>query len=521
MKSKLSYIFFSASAAAIGAVGYSQLFYVEASNGLQVPKMEKGRTGIEMGDVNGDGNVDVVSIGDHGSPKINSDQHGIMVWFGDGLGNWSLFQSGNFGYGDVTLGDVNNDGLMDIGYGMHHNYSNTDFGNQLLEVALGDGTGFNWVPWDDGLATNGETYGMFGCDFADVNNNGYLDIGSISFGCCAGVHVYLNNKNGTWTRSFGFLGGNSTLLFVFGDINGDGNTDFACGHGAGQGSVYLGDGRGNFRPNDGNLPPAGNLGRGGLSLGDVTDDGRDEMAYVTSNGGVQVWKWVGEATWVNLSGNLPVTGFRATQICDMDLDGYGDIVAFAYGSIKVYKGDGGGNWTLISDVITASACDFSAFQVGRDFDHNGYPDIVQVASENCGWSGGINRPRAFKESTPPETAWVYPKYPRGGEKFVAGSVRFLDWYAAIPYNARPGNITIDVSLKGNDGPWHRIATDVPSNGRYQWVVPKNYISNNCYLRYTLRTFEDTVTAITPNPFSIVLNPSNVAQPEIKSGRRNE
>lgn len=285
MKTVFFNVLFSAGITMLGLAGYSQLFYVESSSGLQVPKMEKGRTGIEMGDVNGDGNVDIVSIGDHGSPKINSDQHGIMVWFGDGLGNWTLFQNGNFGYGDVTLGDVNNDGFMDIGYGMHHNYSNTDFGNQLLEVALGDGTGLSWTPWDDGLATNGETYGMFGCDFADVNNDGHLDIGSISFGCCAGVHVYLNNTNGTWTRSFGFLGGNSTLFFVFGDINGDGHADFACGHGAGQGSVYLGDGRGNFRPNDGNLPPAGNGGRRGISLGDVTGDGRSEMAYVTSNGG--------------------------------------------------------------------------------------------------------------------------------------------------------------------------------------------------------------------------------------------
>lgn len=53
-------------------------------------------------------------------------------------------------------------------------------------------------------------------------------------------------------------------------------------------------------------------------------------------------KWIAESTWINLSGNLPVSGFYATQICDMDLDGFGDIVAFAYGSIKVFKGDGGG-----------------------------------------------------------------------------------------------------------------------------------------------------------------------------------
>jgi hypothetical protein len=78
---------------------------------------------------------------------------------------------------------------------------------------------------------------MFGTDFADVDNDGDLDTGSISFGCCAGVHVYLNQGDGTWVQSFGFwtqLGRD-----VFGDINGDGNADLAVSQ---YGTIYLGDG---------------------------------------------------------------------------------------------------------------------------------------------------------------------------------------------------------------------------------------------------------------------------------------
>ena len=87
----------------------AQLTYVERSTGLGTPVMEGGDTELEMADVDGDGHIDILSIGDHGSPYINSDEHGVMVWFGDGAGTWSVYQSGDFGYGGIAVGDVNGD----------------------------------------------------------------------------------------------------------------------------------------------------------------------------------------------------------------------------------------------------------------------------------------------------------------------------------------------------------------------------------------------------------------------------
>lgn len=473
--------------------------YIDLSIGLEQPGMEAGNTEIEFADVDGDGNVDLVSIGDHGSPFINTDEHGVMVWFGDGTGNWSLVQNGNFGYGGCALGDVNNDGLMDIGYGMHHDYSSNDLGDQLLEVALGDGTGINWTPWDDGLATNGETWGMFGTDFADVDNDGDLDIGSISFGCCAGVHVYRNNGDGTWTQTFGFLGGNAAVIFEFADFNGDGNADFATSHD--DGTVYFGDGTGDFSLADGNLPEES--WRRGVSVGDVNADGRDDLAFRTASG-VRITTFVEDGVWDDLSGTLASIGsFSFTQIADMNLDGAGDVLVFRDEALRVYAGDNTGQWELVADVPLPAACDDAAFRAGVDADHNGFPDIVIIQEEDCGqFTGGANRPRFFAESSTPDDAFVFPAFPRGGEVFRAGSIRFIDWHAGVPDDAGQPMMSIDFSISGKNGPWLMIADHVPDNGRFQWRVPVNTSeTNDAAFRYRLHTDSETV-AITPEPFSI-------------------
>jgi hypothetical protein len=476
-----------------------RLAYVESSSGLEDPRMESGRTEVEMGDVNADGHLDLLYIGDHGSPYVNTQEHGITVHYGNGRGAWAVYQNGGFGYGGIALGDVNNDGRMDVGYGMHHNYSSTDFGDQLLEVALGDGTGRNWVPWDDGLATNGETWGMFCTDFADVNNDGYLDLGGNSFGSGAGVHVYISQGNGSWLQSFGFLGGNSTDDFVFGDVNADGNPDFAVAHA--YGTVYLGDDQGGFTLADGNLPPPGTMGRLGPDLGDVDNDGYQDLSFARG-GGVQVWTYEGPDTWADLSAGLPTAGpYEVTQLCDMDVDGSLDLVAFGHGQITVWLGDGHGGWSKAVDFETYNPGYYAAFRVGGDADHNGYPDIAVIEEEGP-WLDAYNHFRFYKEASVPVSLSVIPTYPRGGEILRSGSIRFVEWVSAVP-GTESAVVDLEVSTTGPEGPWTAVATDLPNNGRYQWRVLTSAFSQDCYLRYTATAGSSTAQAITPAPFGIV------------------
>jgi hypothetical protein len=45
---------------------------ISRSTGLQSPEKEEGHTEYEVGDVNGDGHLDLISVGDHGSPYVNT-----------------------------------------------------------------------------------------------------------------------------------------------------------------------------------------------------------------------------------------------------------------------------------------------------------------------------------------------------------------------------------------------------------------------------------------------------------------
>ena len=505
-------------AAAAGVDGSRTLVYVESSAGLVPPTLDGGSTEIEMGDVNGDGFLDLVSVGDHGSPLIGTDQHGVMVWLGDGAGNWTLEMSGHFGYGGVALGDVDNDGLIDVGYGIHHNYSATDFGDQLLEVALGDGSGRGWTPWDDGLVSSSETWGMSATDFADVDGDGDLDLGSVGFGCCAGVHIYLNQGDGRWVESFGFLGGNARSAFVFGDVNGDGATDFAVGHE--EGTVYLGDGRGGFTQSDGNLPPGDFRGRIGVALGDVDGDGADDLSFCNSSGGIELWTMEQPGVWLNLGGDLPTTGAcQATQLADMDMDGHLDVTRFGSGEGEVWGSDGLGGWELIASFSSPPVGDMQAFRVDGDTDHNGFPDMALVAHEG-NWPSLRSRLHVFNEASTPSVLEVRPVFPLGRETLRAGSVAFVDWISAVP-SSGGGRVDLELSTSGAGGPWQLIAADLPDNGRFQWLVPVDTpATTDAVIRTTLHVGDDTVTALTPAPFSITGGPP-ASQPRARNASVNQ
>ncbi|MBM4118373.1 hypothetical protein FJ251_11665 [bacterium] len=466
------------------------LTYVDSSPvGASFPEWEGGDTELAFADLNGDGHADVVTIGDHSSPYIGTGLHGVIAYLGDGAGGWTLRMTGNFGYGGIAVGDANGDGFMDVGYGMHHDYSSTDLGDQLIEVALGDGTAASWTPWDDGLATNGESWGMFATDFADFDLDGRLDLASNSFGCCNGVHVYLNGGDGSWAQSWASAGGNSRSLLVAGDVNGDGAPDIAASQQSG--TIWLGDGAGGFTAANAGLPPAGNIGLRGIALGDVDGDGCADLACVQS-GGPRVYLWRGDH-WESASTGLPASGsYSHTQLWDFDLDGFVDLAALANGTGTLWRGDGAGGWSAGGGFAAPIAVDTQAFTTGGDVDHNGHPDFAFV-QEQGSWPNYQNHFYVYRESSTPTARRVVWQYPRGSETWVVGSAQTLRWSAAW-LGPAPASVALELSTSGPGGPWQPLAASLADGGHWQWTV-SGEATSRAHLRATLTQDGESVSAV--------------------------
>lgn len=474
----------------------AQWTYTQVTTGL-TDIYESGQTEMAVGDVDGDGDLDIVSVGDHYSPLI-PEEAGLMVFKNNGNGtSWTKVMTGDFGYGGVVLGDINNDGIMDAAYGVHHNYSSTDLGDQVLEVVLGDGTGTNWIPWDDNLGLQGQTWGMFGCSLADVDNDGWLDLGSNSFGCCDGVWIYRNNGDGSWTPITGALDLNSSSQFKFGDFDKDGAPDFIANNtqfNGNPGQVWRNEGNGQFSLFQTGLPLNDYYFK--TAVTDVNNDGASDIG-VAMNGLVRVFTYnIVLSSWVEISDGLPATSqsFTNLDFGDMNSDGLTDLIAYKNGQFSMYIGDGSGHWMYAASLNVPET---TLYDVAlSDLDHNGYADIVYWAKYQ-----GMNRLRVCLNEMPNGNELsLSPIYPRGGEHFCQGSMQFIHWNSILPA-AATGQVTIEFSSTGSAGPFSLVAANLPNSGTHQWMIPA-VNSLDCYLRFTLSDGSNTFSVTNNNPFQI-------------------
>jgi peroxiredoxin len=229
---------------------------------------------ITTGDVNGDGNLDLLTT--------NSNDNSISILLGDGKGSFAPsanlpIKAGRHPYDTVVLHDVNNDGKADL-------ITPNLRGNAVM-VMLGDGkAGFTSAP---------------GAPFALGPRPGYVAVA---------------------------------------DLNDDGKADLIATHDDDPlVTVLLGDGKGGFNPTpESPLRPPNPV--WGVAVADLNGDGRKDLAMGAQlDHGVTIMLGDGKGGSVSAPGSPMPAGKNANYVAvaDLNRDGKQDIVASSYGSGEI------------------------------------------------------------------------------------------------------------------------------------------------------------------------------------------
>lgn len=230
--------------------------------------------GLGMGDLNGDGKLDLASV--------NNADNDISVMLGDGRGGFALAPGSPFAVGPspypFTIGDINNDGRLDIV--SNATATGPKRAQQLatsraLTLLVNDGQGGfrrselplrTGQPWSTALG--------------DINGDRKPDLIATHHDQSK-LTVLLGDGTGGFREVAGspFEMGRNVWRTTLADVNHDRRLDVIAAGGDSV-RVMLGDGTGSFRPAPGS-PYVTGTGTWRLAVGDINQDGKTDI--VTSN----------------------------------------------------------------------------------------------------------------------------------------------------------------------------------------------------------------------------------------------
>ena len=288
----------------------------------------KGNTtpqGVALGDVNGDGQVDVITA------NTGTNEVGVLINQGKGVFTKSVTYSSDLktksGLIGVTLGYVNKDNLLDI--------VTANSNSNTVGVLLNQGGGI-FAPVvtyaTDMLSVNGNPYNVA---LGDVNGDKALDIVTVN-AATNNAGVLLGIGDGTFkpVATYGVMAGDVPQGVAIGDVNGDTFLDLVlANNGSNSAGVLLGLGDGTF----GSVMPYStgvNSAPNNLALADINKDGYLDILTANSSGtvGVLLGMKGGGFSPVNTYDAGPSSAPNGVVVGDVNGDSYPDAITANNGS---------------------------------------------------------------------------------------------------------------------------------------------------------------------------------------------
>jgi hypothetical protein len=265
----------------------------EFGHGLAGKDSGKYYGALSLGDVDNDGNIDLIA------PLLTKwyggNKKGIEVYAGDNGGVFSLEYTIDTGesVNEVEVKDLDNDGNMDIAVSTE----------SALRIWYGSGALDVWIERSPPKSGNE----MTGIDAGDLNDDGLLDLVGCPYFSSTKIRMYIQLSDRTWEEISFKEVRNEAFGIKIADLDDDGISDIVYGTRSDGIKAWLGNGGGlqgglDFQWKEGS---AGLHDSGGqwqqLELRDITGDGKPEL-IVASNGGDKVYMYINDFpngwTWI-------------------------------------------------------------------------------------------------------------------------------------------------------------------------------------------------------------------------------
>lgn len=347
--------------AAVEYPRYERVLLLEASS--------ETSANVSFGDLNGDGNLDIVLAKGRHWPLVD------RVLIGDGEGgireSYDLGTASDKSYSG-RLVDLDGDGDLDV-------VISNDAPSPKL-VYLNDGTGHFTV---------GSTYGqpewpMRNATVADMNGDGKPDIIAANrYGRAAGSnYICLNKGKGKFNADCIAFSQEPSTTITSADFNGDGFADLLVPHrNGGQSRLYFGAKNADLAQLRSVAFGPPNAQIRATEAADFNHDGKLDLVVIDETIGITIYFGKGDGTFeppVPI-GDKTIIPYALT-VGDLDCDGHADfIVGNVTAPSTVYFNDGTGR-RFTSVPVGDSKGTAYGIAVG-DFDNDGRPDIAVARSE--------------------------------------------------------------------------------------------------------------------------------------------